>query len=95
VNRGEVTLDNVRNGLERFNKEHGHYPAAEEIDICPYLPSARQIQKKFGGLKKLRSVLGLNDLDYRTGSRRQVTINEFLRLALTSEKATKEFLDKR
>ena len=95
MNRGEVTLDNVRDGLERFNKEQGHYPAAEEIDICPYLPSARQIQRKFGGLKKLRSVLGLNDLDYRTGSRRQATISKFLRLAITSEKATKEFLDKR
>ncbi|MBN2462436.1 MAG: hypothetical protein JXB43_02415, partial [Dehalococcoidia bacterium] len=95
MNRGEVTLDNLRNGLERFNKEQGHYPAAEEIDACPYLPSARQIQRKLGGLKKLRSVLGLNDLDYRTGSRRQVTINEFLQLAVASEKATKEFLDKR
>jgi len=95
MNRGEVTLENLSNGLERFNKEHGHYPTAEEIDICPYLPSARQIQKKFGGLKKLRGVLGFDDLDYRTGSRRQVTINKFLKLAVTSEKATKEFLDKR
>ncbi len=95
MNRGEVTLGNVKDGLERFNKEHGHYPASEEIDNCPYLPSARRIQQKFGGLKKLRNVLGLNDLDYRTGSRRQVAINEFLRLAITSERATKEFLDKR
>jgi hypothetical protein len=95
VHRSEFTLDNVRNGLERFNKEHGHYPAAEEIDSCPYLPSARWIQYKFGGLKKLRNIFGFNDLDYRTGSRRQAKINEFLRLALTSEKATKEFLDKR
>ena len=95
MNRGEVTLDNLRNGLEKFNKEHGHYPTAEEIDSCPYLPSARWIQYKFGGLKKLRNSFGFNDLDYRTGSRRQAKINEFLRLALTSEKATKEFLDKR
>jgi hypothetical protein len=95
VNRGEVTLGNLREGFKRFNDEHGHYPTADEIDSCLYLPSARQIQRKFGGLKKLRNVFGLNDLDYRTGSRRQVTINKFLRLAITSEKATKEFLDNR
>ncbi len=95
MNRGEFTLDNVKSGIERFNKEHGHYPAAEEIDNCPYLPSARWIQYKFGGLKKLRAIFGLNDLDYRKGSRRVSKINEFLRLSLTSEKDTKEFLDKR
>ena len=95
MNRGEVTLDNVRKGLEKFNEEYGHYPTAEEIDSCSYLPSSRQIQKKFGGLKKLRNVLGLKDLDYRTGNYRQATINKFLQLSVTSERATKEFLDKR
>jgi len=95
MNRGEVTLENLKQGLERFNKEHGHYPTAEEIDSCPYLPSARRIQQKFGGLKRLRSNFGLDDLDYRTGSRRQATINEFLRLAIASEKTIKGFLDKR
>jgi hypothetical protein len=95
VSRSEFTLDNVRKGLERFNKEQGHYPTAEEIDSCSYLPSARWIQYKFGGLKELRKTCGFNDFDYRTGTRRKARINEFLRLALTSEKATKEFLDKR
>ena len=94
MNRSEFTIDNIRKGLERFNNENGHYPAAEEIDRCPYLPSARWIQYKFGGLKKLRNSFGFNDVDYRTGSRREAKIHEFLRLALTSEKATKEFLDK-
>jgi hypothetical protein len=95
MDRGGVTLENLRNGLERFNKEHGHYPTAEEVDNCPYLPSSRWIQYKFGGLKQLRNIFGFNDLDYRTGSHRQARIKEFLQLALNSEKATKEFLDKR
>ncbi len=95
MNRGKVTLGKLREGLRRFNKEHGHHPTADEIDSCPYLPSARQIQRKFGGLKKLRNVLGLKDLDYRTGFHRQVTISKFLQLSITSEKETKEFLDKR
>ena len=95
MNRGEVTFSNLRKGLQKFNKEYGHCPTADEVDSCPYLPSARQIQKNFGGLKKLRNVLRLNDLDYRTGTRRRVTIDKFLQLSITSEKETREFLDKR
>lgn len=95
MNRNEVTLDNIREGLERFNREHGHYPTADEIDSCRYLPSSRQIQKKLGGLKRVREILGLHDHDYRRGSRRQVAIDKFLKLSTTSEKETREFLDKR
>jgi len=95
VDRNKVTLDNVREGLERFNRKHGHYPSAHEIDDCPYLPSSRQIQRKLGGLKKSREVLNLSDLDYRSGSRRQAMINRFLKLFMSAEKETREFLDKR
>ncbi len=95
MNRDEVTLGNIRDGFDRFNREHGYYPSAEEIDNCPYLPSSRQIQRKLGGLRKLREVLGLSDFDYRTGNRRQVVIGKFLKLSIDAEKETREFLDKR
>lgn len=39
--------------------------------------------------------MGLHDHDYRRGSRRQVAIDKFLTLSTTSEKETREFLDKR
>ena len=95
MNRNEVTLDNIRDGLERFHKEHGHYPSADEIDSCRYLPSSRQIQKKLGGLKRVREILGLHDHDYRQGNRRRIAIDKFLKLSKTSEKEIREFLDKR
>lgn len=95
MNRAEFTLDAIREGLEKFNKEYGYYPTAEEIDGCPYLPSSRHIQRKFGGLKKVRELLGLSEFDYRRGSRRQVTINKFLQLSIKSEREIREFLDKR
>ena len=95
MNRNEVTLDNIKEGLERFNREHGHYPSADEIDRCRYLPSSRQIQKKLGGLRRVREFIGLHDHDYRRGGRRQVAIDKFLKLSTTSEKETKEFLDER
>ena len=95
MTRERFTLENLKQGLERFNKENGHYPSAEEIDGCSYLPSSRRIQQKFGGLISLRDIIGLKETDYRTGSQRQNAINKFLRLNIISEKAIKEFLDKR
>ncbi len=72
-------LEELRAGLENFNAKHGHYPTAPEIDTHPYLPSARTIERKFGGVIGLRKTLGLNtQSDMREGahsSNRASTIN--------------------
>ena len=86
------TLKVLREGFERFKREHGHYPGAEEVDSCPYLCTARQIQRKFGGMLKLRETLEIIDSNYGEGDhRRQIglTINK---LAIHSEKAVGEYL---
>lgn len=44
-------------GLEHFHELHGMYPSAHEIDAFPYLPSARSIQRAYGGLQSLRARL--------------------------------------
>lgn len=46
-------------GLEHFYTENKRYPTSGEIDTYPYLPSARSIQRRFGGLVSLRIKLGL------------------------------------
>jgi hypothetical protein len=51
--KGTYSIEELRNGFEHFYQENGHYPTAPEIDRCKYLPSARQIQRNFGGLPKL------------------------------------------
>lgn len=53
------TLTEVKAGISEFFEEFGRYPSAEEFDSYPYLPSARSIERKFGGLKALRTQLGL------------------------------------
>ncbi len=73
------TLEQLKAGLENFNTKHGHYPTAPEIDAHPYLPSARTIERKFGGVIGLRKDLGLDtQSDLREGahsSKRASTIN--------------------
>lgn len=64
------TLPKIKDGLEKFFKENNHYPTAYEIDSCPYLPSARSIQRGFGGLEKVREELGLKVTHYGKGATR-------------------------
>lgn len=63
-------LNKIKNGLERFNEENGRLPTAPEIDNLEYLPSARQIQRRFGGLEKLRADLGYQDVHFGKGKYR-------------------------
>lgn len=65
------TLETIKHGVERYRQEHGHLPTAWDFDRCEYLPSARQIQRPYGGLEKLRDQLGLTELNYTKGSLRQ------------------------
>lgn len=73
-------LDKIKSGFERYYKENSRYPTAQEVDTCAYLPSARQIQRKFGGLPKLREQLRLSGpIDFTKGeysSKRAFDINK-------------------
>lgn len=66
------TLDKIKYGLDGFYKLNNRYPSALEVDDYPLLPSSRQIQRRFGGLKELRKLLGFSeeDLDYTKGQAR-------------------------
>lgn len=63
------TIDELRAGLEDFYTKNSRYPTAPEVDAHPYLPSARSIERSFGGLVELRKELGLDaQSDYREGA---------------------------
>lgn len=66
------TIENIREGINRFKAEKGHMPTAFDFDRTPYLPSARQIQRKHGGLESLRAQLGYDELNYTKGELRRV-----------------------
>jgi len=61
-------LEDLRDGLMNFYKEYQRFPTASEVGAYPYLPSARTIERSFGGLVALRKQLGLDtQSDLRSG----------------------------
>ena len=66
----EWTIEKVKEGFNRFYTEHGRLPTSPEIDKIDYLPSSRQIQRKFGGLENLRAQLGYADTHFGKGKYR-------------------------
>jgi len=73
-------IDEVEAGLKKFYEENNRYPTSTEIDIYKYLPSAKSIQRSFGGLVRVRKNLNLeNNYDFRKGehsSKRSFSINK-------------------
>lgn len=66
---------NILAGFHKFFAENNRLPTAHEIDAIPYLPSSRQIQRKFGGLQELREELGFKIRSFSEGEiRRQKAI---------------------
>lgn len=70
LNSAEWTKENILAGLQKFFDDSGRYPTAEEIDRYPYLPSSRQIQRRFGGLVQLRKDLNFAVSNYSIGAHR-------------------------
>lgn len=62
----------IKDGFERFLKEHGRLPTGHEIDTLSYLPSSRWIQLRFGGLEQVRSRLGYTLTHFGKGEARSV-----------------------
>ena len=89
-------LERIQEGLKRFHEENGRYPTATEFDEYAYLPRAKTIERRFGGLIELRKQLKLGkENDLRSGehsSKRAHTINQ---RAHATEKDVYDFLTKR
>lgn len=61
------SLESLRDGLRYFFDLHGRYPKATEVDNFDFLPSARSIQRSFGGLQSLRKKFGHEDIHFGKG----------------------------
>lgn len=79
------TIDVIKEGIEHFYQEHNRYPTAIDFDAVPYLPSARQIQRKFGGMENLRTTLGYKELNYTKGDLRRTAYDNFSTRSLSAE----------
>lgn len=54
---GRWTKGELVAGFNHFKDLNGRFPTAHEIDVFPYLPTARSIQRSFGGLVNVRKEL--------------------------------------
>ena len=80
------SLDDYKNAFNKFKNENGHFPNSHEIDETPYLPSSRTIQRKFsGGLREIRSLIGLDEIDHRVGEQRSSCLRVFLNNSINIE----------
>jgi hypothetical protein len=91
--RLKYTINVLKEGFKRFFDEHGHYPSSNEVDACPYLCTSKQIQRKFGGIYKLRELLDIKDSDYAHGEHRKKIGESINKLAISSELQVAEFLN--
>lgn len=69
----KYTKHQLNTNIQRFIAENGREPTAYDFDTTSYLPTARQIQRRYGGLKALRAEFGLSTLDHTTGAIRSKT----------------------
>lgn len=89
-------IEEIKNGFDKFYLENGHYPSAVELDNCSYLPSARQIQRRFNGLPNLKLKLGINkeDIHYGRGKFRSKIAKRSNSIGFAAEKELGDILIK-
>lgn len=86
------TKDEILAGVLQFMGEHSRFPKANEFDHCEYLPTARSIQRSFGGLIGLKQELGIAD-NYHKGEYRSNISRSINKRSLLVEKRLGEFLE--
>lgn len=92
--REEWTKESIKLAFEKFIESEGRLPTAPEIDKSEYLPSSRQIQRKFGGLRVLRAELGFDTTDFGSGqSRSNLASSNNVRSMEAERSLEKELVD--
>lgn len=85
-------LEDLKIGIDRFYKENGRFPTVSDLDITDYLPSARWIQIKFGGMIKVRKDLGYKDTHLGVGQYRSEIANQVNKAGLKFERRIEQIL---
>jgi len=90
------TLNELKSGLAQFYSEHDRYPTASEVNRYSYLPSARSIERSFGGLVRLRKHLDLKgQSDFRNGEHSKARAQKINARSHALEKEVYEYLCKK
>lgn len=87
------TIPKIKSGFSSFYTEFGRYPTAHEVDAYSKLPSSRQIQRAYGGLVKLREMLGLKgQTDFTTGAYSSLRATRIAKRAHETERVVYNYL---
>ena len=77
----EIDFEVYKELVNLFYKRNNRYPTAVEFNASNLLPSARFIQRRYGGLKKFRESIGLEITNYTTGDTHVQKVKEILKRA--------------
>lgn len=87
------SFEDLKKGFEQFYKINRRYPTSHEVDEFEFLPSARSIQRRFGGLVELRKSLELKGSDdFRTGTHSSQRAKKIAQRAHRLEKEVYDYL---
>ncbi|MCK9370258.1 hypothetical protein M0R04_10160 [Candidatus Dojkabacteria bacterium] len=79
------SIEEVLPLIDRFFQENGRYPTAVDFNVTDYLPSARLIQRRFGGLSEFRKQLNFPITDYSRGEYKINVLKEIGKRGLEEE----------
>lgn len=81
--------------IKKFKEENNREPTAQDFDADPSLPSARQVQRRFGGLAAVREAAGMEVKNFTTGTTRAKVAKQSLDQSKKYEKELYERLHKK
>jgi hypothetical protein len=64
-------LVTIKSGIDNFIANYGKMPTANDFSNANNLPSARQVQRMYGGLENLRKELGYKEHNFTKGELRK------------------------
>jgi hypothetical protein len=75
------TKEDIVKNINLFIEKYGYEPSSHDFTNENNLPNKKTIERRFGGLRKLREELGLY-VDHRIGKKRSNTANEINKRAI-------------
>lgn len=85
-------LATIKSGIDNFIVEYGKMPTSNDFSSTNSLPSARQVQRMFGGLENLRKELGYEEQNFTKGTLRKKIAIEANTRGLDAEDAFEPIL---
>ncbi|MBI4135117.1 hypothetical protein HY477_00050 [Candidatus Uhrbacteria bacterium] len=88
-------IDNVISGFKKFFADNKRWPVAADMRLCPYLPNVKTLERKFGGIRNVRHIMGIDVVDFSSGESRSKIAKTIGARGFQAEEQMYELLVKR